>query len=280
MAFRKNVRGRSIGFNEGNVFISRDGLGTGGNREYSEIIAPGSIKYTAYYEDFHGDVVPDECNVVEADTGGGSSSAVVAGANGIFRLFSTAATAILTTAEGQEINGGLLSWNVAQGAGQPKGDLRFATRIRLASVSRTANRVHVFAGFTDNASFEIPVYDTGGGIQATATDAVGFFFSAGGDTGWNAVGVDGGTAQEGNLDTGVAANEWHDLQVCIKRSVGDTGGTATFFVDGVEKGTISDPLGVNVPLTWAVTAWHQDTGTGAAVDVDYIAVSNFRDTGD
>lgn len=291
MSFRKSVRGRSLGLNEGNTFISRDGLGTGGAGEYSEILLPGSAKYVSFFEDFlgnyvtadsGGDIHPDSVAVVSGDTGNGIASAVVAGTNGIFRLYSTAASATLTSAEGQEVNGGLLQWQVGQGPGK-NGDLRFSTRIKLASVSRTegASRMHVFAGFTDVTTYEHAIYDTGGGVQSAATDAFGFMFSAGGDTGWSAVAVDGNTdATPVSLDTGAAADVWTELAVHVTRNDVDTGGVATFFIDGVEKGTIDNPCGVAVPLTWAISAWHQDTGTGAAIDIDWVAVSALRDTGD
>lgn len=151
--------------------------------------------------------------------------------------------------------------------------------MKLESVSRTAKRIHVFAGFSDTVAFEHPIYDTGAGVISNATNAVGFMFSPGGDTGWSAVAVDGDTDRTAvSLDTGVTANVYDELELHVHRNAGDTGGTATFFINGVPVGSIDNPCNVSTALAPYISVWQQDTG-GEYVDVDYVAVSAPRDTG-
>ena len=197
--------------------------------------------------------------------------------NGVFRLFSATTAVTAAAANGAGISGGSLQW----AADQEK--LRAGARVKLESVSRTAKRVHVFFGFTDIASYEFPAYDTGAGFINNASDFVGLYFGAGADTGWSGVSKKSTSGDSGiqvvALDTGVAANVYDDIEVELNSFVGDTGGKATFFINGVPVGSIASPVSTGVNLCPVMYAFQQDTG-GDFVDVDWVAVSALRDSGD
>jgi hypothetical protein len=139
----------------------------------------------------------------------------------------------------------------------------------------------LFVGFTDNAAMEMPVHDTGGaagGITATASNAVGFMHNSNGDTGWVGVGVDGGVVQSALLGEAEATNnKYVTVEVEVHRGLSDTGGTATFYIDGIPQGQINNPCNSSTALTPVIAMY--DTGGASVLDVDWVNVSAPRDTG-
>lgn len=275
-----SLHGKRAFITKDDQVAARNGFVAGGDDKPS-IVFP-SPDTVAQFDDFLGDVVADQWNVVEGDTGAGSASAIQAGTNGIFRLYSTAGVATPASGEGQAINSGALNWKANQGPGSASGRLRFAARLKLESVNRSSKRIHVFAGFTDNTSYEFPAYDTGAGVISAAADYCGFLFSPGGDTGWSGVAGKSTAGDSGDqvdhLTNSITANKYDTLEVELARGTSDTGGSATFFVNGVPKGRINSPVASNVALTPVIAAFQQDTG-GEYVDIDWMNVSAPRDTG-
>ena len=272
----KGILRRAIGVAPDEKIVARKGIVSGGDGEPS--MYHNSPTTVARVIDFISDT--GDITYLSGDTG--TASGLQAGTNGVWRLMQTpSATMAKTSAAAEEINSSSLQWKADQGPGKD-GELRFAARVKLGSVSRTTNRLHVFAGFKDVASIEHPAYDTGGGIISASSDYVGFMFSPGGDTGWSAVAAAGVAGDSGDttvaLDTGVAANVYDYLEVVVRHSHGDTGGRATFFINGQPKGSIDSPVGSTTALVPCVSAWQQDTGSQYA-DVDIFEVSGLRDTG-
>lgn len=254
----------------------QDGVAAGGAGEPSMYY--NSPKRVARTVDFVGD--SGDITYLSNDTG--QSSAVQAGTNGVFRLFSSpSATSTLGTGGSEEINLGGLQWKSDQGPGA-NGEIRVAARVKLGSVSRTTNRAHAFVGFKDVATIEHPAHDTGAGVISASADYVGFMFSPGGDTGWSGVAGKSTAGDSGDqvtsLDTGVAANTYDYLEVVVNRGKGDTGGVATFYINGENKGKINSPVASSAALIPCVSAFQQDTGS-QYVDVDLLEVSGLRDTG-
>lgn len=275
-----SLHGRRAYISPEDILAGKGAVASGGDGQPA-IVIPGASKYTAQFEDFLGDtgvVLPAGWKAVEGDTGAGSASGIQLGTGGVYRLYKTAGVATAGPTEGQAL-AGELQWKVDQGEGANAGDLRFSARVKLESVSRTSKRIHVFAGLTDQVGYEHPIYDTGAGVISNASNAVGFMFSPGGDTGWSAVAVDGDTdATPVALTSSITANTYDELEVHIHRNPGDTGSTATFYVNGIAQGSIDNPVNVSTALAPYVSAWQQDTG-GEYADVDYVAVSALRDTG-
>lgn len=275
-----SLHGKRAFVSKEDLLVGRSGLASGGD-DTPSVVIPGSARYTAVFEDFLGDtgaVTPAGWKNIETDTGAGSASGLMLGTNGVFRLYKTAGVGTAGPGEGQALVGEL-QWKANQGKGANSGDLRLAARVKLESVSRTAKRIHFFAGFSDTVAREHPIFDTGAGVQSNATDAVGFMFSPGGDTGWSAVAVDGDTDRTAvALDTGVAANVYDELELHLHRGEGDTGGTASFYINGVSVGQIDNPVNASTALAPYFSMWQQDTG-GEYADIDFVAVSAPRDTG-
>lgn len=243
------------------------------------ILDPGGADIVAKSHDFvDGDT--GDFTYLSGDTG--QSSGLAAVTNGVFRLFNTPSTTPTQTSAGnEEINGSTLQWKADQGPGN-SGRLHIGARVKLSSVSRTANRGHVFIGFKDTAAIEHPAYDTGGDAITASSDLVGFMFSPGGDTGWVAIGkgsVSGDTGHQLKVvDTGPEAGVYDFLEMILTHGPGDTGGTAHFFVNGRPAATLDSPVASTTAMTWVASAWQQDTGS-APVDIDLINVSALRDTG-
>lgn len=272
-----SLHGRRAFLTDDNQLAAKEGFVAGGPVGEPAIYFP-SPNLAALFDDFLGDVVADEWNAVEGDTG--MAQAIQAGTGGVYRLIGTNTP---TPAPGgvnqltQELN-----WKADMGSAGD-GMVYMAARVKVESVSRTQNRQHVFVGFTDNKAAEMPIYDTGAGVITQAADAVGIMFSPGGDTGWSAVAAkstagDSGDATPVSLETSVTANKWVDLAVRLKRSTGDTGGTAYFYVDGALKGLIGSPVNSSVAMTPTIAYFSQDTGA-RFLDIDYVNVAGTRDTG-
>ncbi len=247
--------------------------------------------------------------VTTADTGRGSALQQNF-AGGVLRL-NHQNTGVVTTAALSVIAvvGHTAAWKANMGSGAHAGRLRFGCRIKVdpqggsrQNSGESWNSSGIFLGFTDTgilATVEMPYSDTGIAASTEATDTgrlhagteayncVGFYYGERSDTGWRGISASSGSTaiandsgdQEVLLDaTNPTANRWYTLEVEIKRGPGDTGGTATFWIDGQSKGTIVSPISTSVPLTPVIALIVSDTGQ-AALDIDWIAVSGPRDTG-
>jgi len=282
---------------------ARNGFVAGGAGKPA-IILPGSPDTVAIFDDFIGDTgrairgnTDMYWRALDGDTGTdtGSNVVVIPGTNGICRIAisdtNNHSGGVVAVTNGMGFNSNL-AWKGNQGAIPTEGrnGLRFGCRVKASGYNDTGRRISIFAGFTDSIALEAPVYDTGGALQATANDAVGFWYSAGADTGWSALSVNGGgTPQAVALDNtrqnnrgGSAVNNsntYDVLEMELHHGAGDTGGTVTFYVNGVPKGSIDGPVAMNVALTPQIYIWGNDTGGGQTLDVDWVNVSAPRDTG-
>jgi hypothetical protein len=281
----KGIHRRALGISKDDQILANSGFVAGGDGKPA-IVMPGNPDYTAIFDDFYtgvgadlnGDTGTAGQNFITRKGDTGTTGLIVAGTNGVFR-FTPSQTTTTPTVAGTTFGmvGPALAWKANQGPGAYSGRLRFGARIKKSVF--TGGEHGVFVGFTDTTAAEVPVFDTGGTAdKAAATDAVGIGWNLGGDTGWGGYAVDGDTVQEVRLTTVTpTANTYVTLEVEVHRSNSDTGGTATFYVDGVAKGTISDPLNSSTALTPCVYGY--DTGGASTLDVDWVAVSALRDTG-
>jgi hypothetical protein len=262
--------------------VGRGAIAAGGS-DKPMIVLPGSPDMVAVFDDFLGDLVGDEWNYVEGDTG--SSGAIQAGTNGVFRLLGSVSDAAAPSAV-RQINSGALNWKANQGSGNVPTRLRMGARLKIESTSRSAQRQSVFIGFTDVTTAEMPIYDTGGaaGPISAAADAVGFMFGARADTGWSAVSAKSTAGDSGDqlvvlgASYGPSSNVYSVVEVELTRGSSDTGGKATFFVNGIPRGTINSPVNSAVALTPTIACFDEDTGA-RFVDIDWINVAATRDTG-
>lgn len=217
---------------------------------------------------------------VAGDTG--HHATTIAGASGVFQLFTTpSAGAAKVATSGQGISGAL-QFKGNSGVGAKDGFLHVGARVKSSSVSRTIKRLHAFVGFTDIATFEFPAFDTGAGVISAASDYMGLMLSPGGDTGWSGVAGKSTAGDSGDqvvaLDNSVVDNTYDVVEAVYRRGISDTGGTVNFYVNGVHKGSINSPVSPTVALAPCIYAFQQDTG-GEQLDIDYFTYASNRDTG-
>jgi hypothetical protein len=284
----KGLHRRVLGLSKDDQVIAYKGFVSGG--EGKPVIVHSSPDTVAVFDDFIGDTgrairgnTDPNWRVVDGDTGTdtGSNVVVAPGTSGILRI-SLGDTPKADARMGITQN---LAWKGNQGSipTDTKNGLRMGARLKAHWTNDTGNNsINVWMGFTDTLdATEIPVIDTGGAIVSPATNAVGIGFASkgGGDTGWVGYAVNGNTDRTPVvLDTGVTMGIYDTLEVEVHHGISDTGGTATFYVNGVAAGSIASPIAMSTALTPTVLVWG-DTGGAQYVDVDWINVSAPRDTG-
>ena len=299
-----SLHGRQAYLTRDSILVGKGGLAAGGDGKPAFIFPSPDV--SAVFDDFLGDKggigIGDTGLFVSiaagvgtlSDTGAaglyfitrkgdtGTLGALTGGTNGIYRMTPSptiGTPSLANTTSG--IVGPNLAWKANQGLGGISGRLRFGCRLKLSTFPTATAKVSLFVGFTDTIAAEAPMHDTGGTADlATATDAVGIMWGTDGDTGWRGVAVNGNTVQEvfgGLTYVTPTDNKWVALEIEVHRGISDTGGTATFFVDGVPKGQIVSPLATNVALTPVIAL--TDTGGAVTLDLDWVNVSAPRDTG-
>lgn len=290
----KSLFGLKAGVSKDDQVIGRNGFVAGGN-DKPAIVLPGSPDTVAVFDDFLGDTgrplnagTDGKWRALNGDTGGTATVNIEPGTGGILRI-RQADSPLDQLKLGVT---GAPQWKGNQGSGprDTKNGLRFGARVKISNADGefkdTGNsNVTVWMGFTDTVAAEAPVVDTGGAVVSTATNAFGVAYSSSratrgaGDTGWVAYAVNGASdATPVPLGASPSYNEYDVLEMELHHGLSDTGGTATFYVNGQPKGRIPGPVAMNAALVPQLMAWG-DTGGGNIVDVDWINVSAPRDTG-
>jgi hypothetical protein len=286
MTIKKQVslHGRRAYVSPDDDLVSRGAVATGGEDKAS-IILPGAHSTVALFDDFLGDTGNLNWTHAKGDTGY-PAAVITTGTGGIVRMTGSETQAVAPTAAQALTQGLMKQWKVDSG-GPKGGRLRMSARLKLGTVSRTAEggRTHVFVGFSDSGGAEMPAYDTGAGVISNAADLCGFLLSPGGDTGWSCVSAKS-TASDSGDQLAVAgssyaptSNVYTALEMEIRNGVSDTGATAHFWIDGTNVGSISSPVNSATAMTPWIGMWTQDTGFANTLDIDYIACSAPRDTG-
>jgi hypothetical protein len=284
----KGIHRRMLGIGVRDEVISRAGFVAGGEDRPS-IVLPGNPDTVALFDDFLGDLIADEWAFVKGDTGL-TGAAIANITNGVVRLTGSETVA----ANGPETNGALTQglfkqWKADMG-GRKNGRLRLSARIKAPiSTAAEGGRHHLFVGFSDSGGAEVPAFDTGGGIISNAADVVGFVYgptSASNSNTWQLVAAKSTAGDSGDqlvtpspVVTPVT-NVYDTLEVEVRNGISDTGGSAHFWINGKKVGTINSPVGSGIALTPWIGGFVQDTGFALAIDVDYVAISAPRDTGE
>jgi hypothetical protein len=297
----KGLHRRVFGISKDDQIVAPSGFVAGGEGKPAIVFpAPDTV---AIHDDFHGGAY----GTGAADTGEagdfflakctdtGVKGSLVDATNGVFRITSSATITTATPAgSSKSIVGKALAWKMNQGPNNGAGRLRMSARIKASDYpSKTSGDWSgIFVGFTDALTHEVPMYDTGRGgdsgasAVSPASDAVGFLWGTGGDTGWRGVSAtsgSGGANDSGDQQVTLTtvrptANEYVTLEVELLRAAGDTGGRADFYINGQLKGRINSPVNPTVALTPVVSFY--DTGGANTFDIDWINVSAPRDTGE
>ena len=275
---RHSIHGQEVYDTTDNELVAKGGFVAGGQKSIGR--QGGNIAFSApdkvsFFDDFLGDVIADQWNSAEGDTGH-DTVAVQAVTNGVARMH-LSSSAAKTAASYAVLNHGLFpQWKANQG------DLRMAARIKI----NDEDGANVFIGFADTGAAQMPIRDTGddGGVPlAAASNCVGFLYS-GGDgspsTAWRGVACNADTVATPISGDAPTNNVYDVLEIIF----GDTGGggdgdVAYFRQNGVLKGSISNPIVTTRAMVPVVAAFASED-TGNVVDVDYINISARRDTGE
>lgn len=223
----------------------------------------------SYWEDFLGDVVPDQINAIEGTDSATSDCAILAGGMGGVMRLTTGDAGTGLAADMEQITWAL-QWQASNG------DLCMEVRAKMSAITTC----YAFIGFTDlAASLEGPVISAASAdtITTNATDAVGFMFDTRMATDdWWLVGVANdvdATAQ----DSGVAPVA--DTYAIYRIEV-DTAGKATFFYNGAKIGSkMSGAVTAGADLTPTICVSKTSVAASMTMDVDYIHVSMERAVG-
>lgn len=240
-------------------------------RQGGNVVIPGAPGVVAHFHDFLGDLIPDELQYFEGDTG--HSAAIAVATNGLFRM-TTSTTAAKTPAAVLGVNEGIkANWKANQGA------LRMSARLKMSAKNGGQN---IFVGFTDTGGTEMPFHDTGAAtIVSTASNAVGWLYGGAGATAnvWTGIGVKANTDKTPVTGDVPVVNKFDVLEVRIGDTGSDgSGDVAYFYQNGILKGSITSPVTTTTALYPVIAAFSKDTG-GWFVDVDYFNCSANRDTG-
>jgi len=282
MSAFKSLFGKAFGIEVSSDKIqATKGLVLGGNGEPKIIL--GDASTAAWFEDFIGSTdtgAPQGIVKVAGDTGV-NHGGVEGGPGGIYRITLGDTPAAAAATAGGGITAGR-NFQINSGPNNTSGRTRVGARIKASNFNDTGRRLSLFFGLTDTGLAQMPIFDTGGAtVVSAASNAVGFIIGSRADTGVSGVAVSGDTDRTAvALDTGaLAPGKWTTLEVELTRGPGDTGGTATFFIDGRVLGSISSPVASEIGLAPSVYAFPEDTGGGMVIDVDWIGASTLRDTG-
>lgn len=255
-----NLIGRD---NDGRL-VSRGGFRSGGHGKQFDHASPSTI---VFHDDFLGDVIADQWNLVEGTDGATGDAAILAGGiGGVLRI--TTGDAGTGVAADMEQLTQALQWQASNGG------LTFQTRLKLSRITAA----YAFLGFTDVVTLEAPATLNATTFTTNATDAVGFMFdtTATVDT-WRMVGVkadvDAMTDATSKFatDTAPVADTYATFRIEV-----DSTGNATFFYNGVEVGRLANAVTAATDLTPTIAYSNLSGAASITMDVDYVHVSMTR----
>lgn len=217
------------------------------------------------FDDFLGDVIADQWSAAEGNDAQAVIATKQAGVNGLIRM-TTGDTAVI--AESMQSLTHALDWSAANG------NLVMEARIKPISAVTT---VSYFIGFTDTlatTTLEEPATLATATITYVADNAVGFLYDTAATTDvFYGVGVKA-TTGIAFANAVVCAAPVADTYMTLRVEV-SSAGTASFYQDGVLKGTLANAVTAATPLTPIVSVMARTTSS-RSLDVDYVFVQMDR----
>jgi hypothetical protein len=260
-----SLHGRKAGLDKDGRLIVPGGVVAG---EHGNQFSLHSADRIVLLDDFTGDVVADQWNLLEGTDSATTDAAVLAGGiGGVLRLTTGDAGTGIAADHVQVTQA--LQWQASNGK------LTFQTRLKLGTITN----VWAYLGFTDLAtSLEAPVTLNATTFTTNASDAVGFMFdtTATVDT-WRMVGVKADVdamtdaTSKFSTDTAPVADTYATFRIEV-----DTSGNATFFYNGNQVGYLANAVTPGADLTPTLNYANLSGTTPRTMDVDYVYVAMDR----
>jgi hypothetical protein len=262
-----SLHGRAIGLSPSNGGGLQKLIVPGGvvSGEHGSQIFQPSPTTVANFDDFIGDVIADQWNVVEGTDSATSDAAILAGGMGGILRFTTGDAGTGLAADMVQMTQAL-QWQASNG------NLCAQARFKLSAITTC----YAFFGFTDVVTLEAPIESAASAntLTSNATDAVGFMFDTRMSTdNWWLVGVAtdvDATAQD--MGAAPVADTFATFRIELSAL-----GVATFFYNGVQVGTAmagAVTAGADLTPTFAVSK--TSVAASMTADMDYIHVSMAR----
>lgn len=260
-----SIHGRKLGLDQDMRLIAPGGVVVGEHGNQMSLYAPDRV---VLMDDFLGDVVADQWNLLEGTDSATTDAAVVAGGIGGLLRLTTGDAGTGIAADHVQVTQAL-QWQASNGK------LVFQARLKLSAITN----VWAYVGFTDLASsLEAPVTLNATTFTTNASDAVGFMFdtTATVDT-WRMVGVKGDTdamtdaTSKFATDTAPVADTFATFRIEV-----DSSGNATFFYNGAQVGYLANAVTAGADLTPTLNYANLSGTTPRTMDVDYVYVAMAR----
>lgn len=262
-----SLHGKKVGLTDSNLLMVPGGIVSG---EHGKQLFAPSPSMVSFFDDFLGDVIPDQINIVEGTDSATSDAAILAGGiGGVMRMTTGDAG---TGLEADMVQATMaLQWQASNGG------LYFQTRIKPSAITTC----YIFVGFTDLVTLEGPIISAASAdtLTTNASDAVGWMFDTRMSTdNWWLTGVAGDTdATAQNSGYAPVADDYETLGIGVNAS-----GLATFFRNGKQVGSaMSGALTPGADLTPTIAVSKTSVTASMTLDVDYwhVAMSRAADGG-
>jgi len=263
-----SLHGRECGLDNNRKLLNLKGFisGEGG----SQVALPSPTTITLM-DDFEGDVIADQWNLVEGTDSATSDAAILAGGIGGVLRITTGDAGTGLAADMAQITRAL-QWQASNDG------LSMQVRLKLSAITTC----YVFIGFTDLTTLEAPIESAASAntLTSTASDAVGFMFDTRmTDDTWWLVGVAGDTdATHQNTGKLPVADKYATFRIRVAKP--DTGATvsrATFFYNGLQVGTaMTAAITSATDLTPTINVSKTSVAASMTCDIDYVHVSMNR----
>lgn len=258
----QSIKGKLLGLDSDGRLVAPKGVISGVNGNQFNNNSPA---YVALTDEFLGDVLATNWNVVEGTDSATSDCAVLAGGIGGVVRFTTGDAGTGLAADMVQMTS-FLNWQASNG------DLVFQTRMKLSAITTC----YVFLGFTDVITLEAPIESAASAntLTSNATNGVGFMFDTRMTTdNWWLVGVDtdvDATAQD--MGSAPVADDYATFRIEV-----NTDGDAVFFYNGVQVGTkMANAVAPGADLTPTLNVSKTSVAASMTMDVDYVHVAMKR----
>jgi hypothetical protein len=242
--------------------VSVGGFSAGAKGNSWSFAGPTTV---GYFDDFVGDVIADQWNLVEGTDSATSDAAILAGGIGGVLRFTTGDAGTGLAADMIQMTQAL-QWQASNGG------LTIQARLKLSAITTC----YVFFGFTDLVTLEAPIESAASAntLTSNATDAVGFMFDTRmTDDKWWLVGVANDVdATHQNTGFAPAADTYATFRIELSST-----GVATFFYNGLQVGVqMTSAITAGADLTPTLNVSKTSVAASMTLDLDVIGVSMNR----